>query len=68
MASKNTNHALIAIIPVFAMPLAIILGKQDQPNFLLGLSSDFWAGTLIGVALGAGILAIALMVRSRQQA
>ena len=68
MNSKNRKYVLLATIPAVVTPLAIALGKRDESNFLLGLSSDFWAGTLIGVSIVVAVAAIALIVRSQQLA
>jgi hypothetical protein len=65
MTSKDRTTTLIAVSPALMAPVIITLARYDQADFLLGLSSDFWAGTLIGLSISAALFAITRISRSR---
>ena len=66
MSKPNRNYVLLVLAPALFGPISIALARQEQANFFLGLSSDFWAGTMIGATIAAALLGIGLLVRSRQ--
>lgn len=66
MANPNRKYVLMVLAPALFIPLTLALARQEQSNVLLGLSSDFWAGTMIGVTVAVATLGISLLVRSRQ--
>jgi hypothetical protein len=49
---------------VALMIIGLLVGRVDRsPRF--GLSSDFWSGSLMGVAIGLMVTGLALLVRQR---
>jgi len=67
MTTQRTKIALFALIPVFLAPLAIVLSHKDEPQLLIGLSSDFWSGTLIGASIVTLIAAGYFLARLPKQ-
>jgi hypothetical protein len=56
MTPERRKTVLLAVVPALLAPFSGILARDHQPRLFLGLSSQFWAGALIGisiVALGA---------------
>ncbi|KFN43054.1 hypothetical protein [Arenimonas oryziterrae] len=64
MNKPNSKYLLIALVPAVLTPIALLIEKQHQATYFLGLSSSFWSGTAIGVSIGAGVVAIALLARA----
>ena len=62
--SEKTKYALAAVVAPALFPLVLTLLRRDEQDFFWGLSSSFWAGTLLGISIGFAVLAIALFVRS----
>jgi hypothetical protein len=52
------------LAPAMLLPLRMWLSRLEQPDFLFGLSSDFYAGAAIGIAIAAAAIGLALLVRS----
>jgi hypothetical protein len=64
MKPESTKRVLLALAAPALLPFVFILGRRNEQDFLLGLSSSFWAGALIGVSIGCVVLAVALSARS----
>lgn len=62
MIARKNRILPIALVPVFLPAITRILMRQNNPDFFLGLSSDFWAGTTIGISIVAAVVAIYLFV------
>ena len=61
--SATKKYLPLVFIPAIATPISIVLSHRHDADFFLGLSSSFWAGTAIGVSIGAGVAGIALLSR-----
>lgn len=68
MISEDRMTTFVAVSPTLIAPVAIALARYDRADFLLGLSSDFWAGALIGLSISAALFAITHITRSRRSA
>ena len=66
MSKPNKNYVLMVLAPALFVPITLALARREQPDFFLGLSSDFWAGTTIGATIVVALLGIRLLIRSRQ--
>ena len=67
MKPENKKYASLALVAPALLPFIFILGKRNEQDVFLGLSTSYWAGTLIGVSIGSVVLAIALLARSRSR-
>lgn len=66
MSKPNRNYVLLVLAPALFLPITLMLARKEQADLFLGLSSDFWAGTTIGVAVAVALLGIRLLIRSKQ--
>jgi hypothetical protein len=53
--SKSKRLAIAA--PAMGFPIFIMLARAQQQDFLLGLSSSYWAGLIAVVTIGTSLLA-----------
>ena len=54
----------LLLVPAMLLPLRHSLLRLHQPDLLLGLSSDFYAGVTIGIAICTGAVGLAMLVNS----
>jgi hypothetical protein len=57
-ANRRTLIAALVAFVLLAVPASRLLQRSPNPNLLLGMSSEFWAGVCLGLSLMSAIIAV----------
>lgn len=67
MMTQRHRAFLLLVVPALLVPIGRLLARQDDPAFLLGLSSSYWAGTMFGVSIASALIAAYMFGQSSRQ-
>ncbi len=51
MTLQQRTIVLLALAPACLAPCSALISRTHEPRLFLGISSEFWTGTLIGISL-----------------
>lgn len=58
---------LLLLVPALLVPIGRLLARRDDPDLLLGLSSSFWGGWMLGVSICSALVAAYMFGQSSRQ-